>query len=163
MTYAKSRNKLILILITLALIVTLGFVLSSCNYVSMKIEFVVDGESIGTSDISSGSFDTPTPPELDGFDFYGWYLDEGDWEIELTKDYIEENSDTDETITVYAYYTESLTIIILPNITFESKTFQYDGEEHLIEIAGSLNVDMTVSSCFYNADTGLLCAFKLNT
>jgi len=145
MVKGNKRTKFTLVFILIALLVMLGLGLCACSRASMNIEFVVNGETLSTSDISSESFKVVTPPDKEGFEFQGWYIDDGVWEIKLTKEYIKDNSGGETTVIVYAYYKEQILIIVLPEIDFESKTVLYDGEMHSVEITGSLDEEMTVS------------------
>lgn len=96
------RKGIAVFLLALVLVISFAFGLSSCGSVEFDVNFIVDGESYyeittaGESDIV-----LPEDPTKEGYNFTGWYLDEGVWEAEITESYFVGKRLTDN-ISVYA-------------------------------------------------------------
>ncbi len=59
--------------------------LFSCDNAKFRVEFIVDGEvyeTVSTGDKSN--IDVPKNPQKDGYEFDGWYLDNGKWKKPFT-------------------------------------------------------------------------------
>ena len=79
------RIKIIKSLSLLLLLSLCISVLFSCSNIKFKVEFIVDGEVYKTVSTSNKSeIEIPKNPEKEGFEFDGWYLDEGKWRDPFT-------------------------------------------------------------------------------
>ena len=80
--YITKIIKTLLLLLSLSLCVSMLF---SCSNIKFKVEFIVDGEvykTVSTKDKSE--INIPKNPEKEGFEFDGWFLDEGKWKDPFT-------------------------------------------------------------------------------
>ena len=94
--------------LSLLLLSTLCFsVLFSCPKVKFKVEFIVDGEvykTVSTKD--EAEIEIPKNPEKEGFDFDGWYLDDGSWNDPFTANSLLDTPISDDMVLkVYAKFT----------------------------------------------------------
>ncbi len=98
----KKKFLLILMIITL---VSNTWAFSACERQgSATLNYIVDGETVAVVDNSlSSGLKLPTAPKKDGYDFNGWYLDEGTYNNPLSKDTLRDLKDGD-TLGVYALY-----------------------------------------------------------
>ncbi len=82
-------------------------VLFSCSTLKFKVEFIVDGEvykTVSTKDKSE--IEIPKNPEKEGFEFDGWYLDEGKWDDPFTANSLLDTPISDDMVLkVYAKFT----------------------------------------------------------
>ena len=80
--------------------------LFSCSNVKFKVEFIVDGEvykTVSTKDKSE--IDIPKNPKKEGFDFDGWYLDDGKWKDKFTANSLLDTPISDDMVLkVYAKF-----------------------------------------------------------
>ena len=102
--YITKTIKTLLLLLSLSLCVSMLF---SCSNVKFKVEFIVDGEvyeTVSTSDKSE--IEIPKNPEKEGFEFDGWYLDEGKWDDPFTANSLLDTPISDDMVLkVYAKFT----------------------------------------------------------
>ena len=101
--YITKIIKTLLLLLSLSLCVSMLF---SCSNVKFKVEFIVDGEvykTVSTSDKSE--IEIPKNPEKEGFEFDGWYLDEGKWDDPFTANSLLDTPISDDMVLkVYAKF-----------------------------------------------------------
>ena len=93
--------------LSLLLLSTLCFsMLFSCSGIKFKVEFIVDGEvykTVSTSDKSE--IEIPKNPEKEGYEFVGWYLDEGKWDDPFTANSLSDTPISDDMVLkVYAKF-----------------------------------------------------------
>ena len=78
----------------------------SCSNLKFKVEFIVDGEvyeTVSTRDKSE--IEIPKNPEKEGFDFDGWYLDDGRWNDKFTANSLLDTPISDDMVLkVYAKF-----------------------------------------------------------
>ena len=78
----------------------------SCSNVEFKISFIVDGKLYATVDTNGAeAIRLPVDPQKEGYEFRGWYWDEGTWQQPFTANsllYTPISSDVE----VYAYFAE---------------------------------------------------------
>ena len=102
MYFTKNLKSLTLLLV-FALCIS---VLFSCSNIKFKVEFIVDGEvykMVSTSDKSD--IEIPKNPEKEGFEFDGWYLDEGKWDDPFTANSLLDTPISDDMVLkVYAKF-----------------------------------------------------------
>ena len=102
MYFTKNLKSLTLLLV-FALCIS---VLFSCSNIKFKVEFIVDGEvykTVSTSDKSE--IEIPKNPEKEGFEFDGWYLDEGKWDDPFTANSLLDTPISDDMVLkVYAKF-----------------------------------------------------------
>ncbi len=99
-------KKITCILIALVLAMGVAFALCSCGGESITLTFISDGEEYGIIEIGAEeTLEFPKAPEKEGYDFLGWYYDDGVWEKPATVDGLLENPLTEST-SVYAYFVE---------------------------------------------------------
>ena len=100
-----KKSLLKFFLIAIVLIISFS-VLSACNNVDFKIEFIVDGEVYATvSTNGSETIKMPEDPEKKGYSFDGWFWDEGVWKKPFTVNSLLENP-LSENMKVYAKWIE---------------------------------------------------------
>ena len=100
-----KKSLLKFFLIAIMLIISFS-VLSACNNVDFKIEFIVDGEVYATvSTNGSETIKMPEDPEKKGYSFDGWFWDEGVWKKPFTVNSLLENP-LSENMKVYAKWIE---------------------------------------------------------
>lgn len=132
--------------LSLLLLSTLCFsMLFSCSNVKFKVEFIVDGEvykTVSTKDKSE--IDIPKNPKKEGFDFDGWYLDDGRWNDKFTANSLLDTPISDDMVLkVYAKF--------IP-ITEEAENFLFkacDGGYEVIGYTGD-NPIVTIPSTYKN-------------
>lgn len=130
--------------LSLLLLSTLCFsMLFSCSGIKFKVEFIVDGEvykTVSTRDKSE--IDVPKNPEKEGFDFDGWYLDNGRWNNKFTANSLLDAPISDDMVLkVYAKF--------IP-ITEEAENFLFkacDGGYEVIGYTGD-NPIVTIPSTY---------------
>lgn len=132
--------------LSLLLLLTLCFsMLFSCSDLKFKVEFIVDGEvykTVSTNDKSE--IKIPKNPKKEGFDFDGWYLDDGKWNDAFTANSLLDTPISDDmTLKVYARF--------IP-ITEEASNFLFracDGGYEVIGYTGD-NPIVTIPSTYKN-------------
>lgn len=78
-------KKALLSIFALVLALTAVFGLASCGKVEFSVNFVVDGEVYATvTTVGDEIIKMPDNPEKDGYDFDGWYWDNGTWKKPFT-------------------------------------------------------------------------------
>lgn len=101
--YRIKIIKSLLFLLSLFLCIS---VLFSCSNIKFKVEFIVDGEvyeTVSTSDKSE--IEIPKNPEKEGYEFDGWYLDEGKWDDPFTANSLLDTPISDDMVLkVYAKF-----------------------------------------------------------
>ena len=119
--------------------------LFSCSNLKFKVEFIVDGEvykTVSTNDKSE--IEIPPNPQKEGFDFDGWYLDDGIWSDPFTANSLLDTPISDDMVLkVYAKF--------IP-ITEESSNFLFeacDGGYEVIGYTGE-NPIVTIPSTYKN-------------
>ena len=140
--YIKKTIKTLLFLLSLFLCIS---VLFSCSNIKFKVEFIVDGEvyeTVSTSDKSE--IEIPKNPEKEGFEFDGWYLDEGKWDDPFTANSLLDTPISDDMVLkVYAKFTP---------ITEAAEDFLFkacDGGYEVIGYTGN-NPVVTIPSTYKN-------------
>ena len=140
--YITKIIKTLLLLLSLSLCVSMLF---SCSNVKFKVEFIVDGEvykTVSTSDKSE--IEIPKNPEKEGFEFDGWYLDEGKWDDPFTANSLLDTPISDDMVLkVYAKFTP---------ITEAAEDFLFkacDGGYEVIGYTGN-NPVVTIPSTYKN-------------
>ena len=130
--------------LSLLLLSTLCFsMLSSCSNIKFKVEFIVDGEIYETVSASDKSeIEIPKNPQKEGFDFDGWYLDDGTWSDPFTVDSLLNTPISDDMVLkVYARFI---------SITEENSNFLFkacDGGYEVIGYTGD-NPIITIPSTY---------------
>ncbi len=93
--------------LSLFLLSTLCFsMLYSCSSLKFKVEFIVDGEvyeTVSTKDKTE--IEIPKNPKKEGYNFDGWYLDEGKWDDPFTANSLLDTPISDDMVLkVYAKF-----------------------------------------------------------
>ena len=140
--YRIKIMKSLSLLLLLSLCVSM---LSSCSNLKFKVEFIVDGEvyeTVSTRDKSD--IEIPKNPEKEGYEFDGWYLDEGKWNDPFTANSLLDTPISDDMVLkVYAKF--------IP-ITEEASDFLFkacDGGYEVIGYAGD-NPIVTIPATYKN-------------
>ena len=130
------------LLLLLSLCISMLF---SCSGIKFKVEFIVDGEvykTVSTRDKSE--IKIPKNPKKEGFDFDGWYLDDGRWNDKFTaKALLDTPISEDMVLKVYAKFVP---------ITEEAENFLFkacDGGYEVIGYTGD-NPIVTIPSTYKN-------------
>lgn len=88
--------------IIVLLVVMMLFSLTACK--EYTITFVgMDGEVVAEQAFSKEAIDLPTAPEVDGYRFVGWYLDQQNRDTKLDSEYFVRNRVRSD-VTAYAHY-----------------------------------------------------------
>ena len=118
---------------------------SACSKLKFKVEFIVDGEvykTVSTRDKSE--IEIPKNPKKEGYEFDGWYLDEGKWNDPFTANSLLDTPISDDMVLkVYAKF--------IP-ITEEASDFLFkacDGGYEVIGYAGD-NPIVTIPATYKN-------------
>lgn len=119
--------------------------LFSCSTLKFKVEFIVDGEVYKTvSTRDKDEIKIPKNPEKEGFEFDGWYLDDGRWHKKFTANSLLDTPISDDMVLkVYAKF--------IP-ITEEAENFLFkacDGGYEVIGYTGD-NPIVTIPSTYKN-------------
>lgn len=140
--YRIKIIKSLSLLLLLSLCISMLF---SCSTLKFKVEFIVDGEvyeTVSTRDKSE--IEVPENPEKEGFEFDGWYLDEGKWNDPFTANALLDTPISDDMVLkVYAKFTP---------ITEAAEDFLFkacDGGYEVIGYTGN-NPVVTIPSTYKN-------------
>ena len=140
--YMTKIIKTLLLLLSLSLCVSMLF---SCSNIKFKVEFIVDGDvykTVSTKDKSE--INIPKNPEKEGFEFDGWFLDEGKWKDPFTANSLLDAPISDDMVVkVYAKFTP---------ITEAAEDFLFkacDGGYEVIGYTGN-NPVVTIPSTYKN-------------
>ena len=83
----KNLKAKIIIFFTLSIILFAGIIFTGCNLTNYKVHFVVDNAIYKTIETPGNkSINLPDNPVKEGYDFDGWFYDNGQWELPFNKD-----------------------------------------------------------------------------
>ena len=101
-----KRKKLVYILVAICLLVS-SIGLTACGGVDCKVNFVVD-ENVYDTVATNGNetIKLPSNPVKDGYEFEGWYWDNGKWEKPFTVNSLL-NTPLAADMSVYAKFTHN--------------------------------------------------------
>ena len=140
--YKLKTAKCLSLLLLLSLCISMLF---SCSNLKFKVKFIVDGEvykTVATKDKSE--IKIPKNPVKEGYEFDGWYLDEGKWKKPFTANSLLDAPISDDMVLeVYAKF--------IP-ITEEAGNFLFracDGGYEVIGYTGD-NPIVTIPSTYKN-------------
>lgn len=102
-----SSKRLLFIILILAVILSLSLALTACNTEELSVVFMIsDSDVYTTVSVNKGSAlgGLPSQPKRTGYDFSGWYFDNGSWTQPFGGD-----TKVVESVTVYAHWVKSQT------------------------------------------------------
>ena len=113
--------------------------LFSCSNLKYKVEFIVDGEVYKTvSTTDKESIEIPENPKKEGFDFKGWYLDDGIWNDKFTANSLLDTPISDDMVLkVYARFipvTEEYSNFLFKACDGGYEVIGYTGDDPIVTI-----------------------------
>ena len=139
--YMTKITKTLLLLLSLSLCVSMLF---SCSNIKFKVEFIVDGEvykTVSTKDKSE--INIPKNPEKEGFEFDGWFLDEGKWKDPFTTNSLLDAPISDDMVVkVYARFipiTEAAEDFLFKACDGGYEVIGYTGNDPIVTIPSTYN------------------------
>ena len=126
--------------LSLLLLLSLCFsMLFSCSNLKYKVEFIVDGEVYKTvSTTDKESIEIPENPKKEGFDFKGWYLDDGIWNDKFTANSLLDTPISDDMVLkVYARFipvTEEYSNFLFKACDGGYEVIGYTGDDPIVTI-----------------------------